>query len=152
MLEKILVCLDGSDAAERILSYIVKNALKLQSKVILLRVVDLPETTMAINIPGSPAIPIETRGAVERTLNEEKEAIDYLKRLKASLKRKKLDVESIVLSGRTGETIINYAQENDCTLIAIATHGRGGLRRLALGSTADFVVRNSSIPVLTIRR
>jgi nucleotide-binding universal stress UspA family protein len=152
MLDKILVCLDGSVAAERILPYIVKNALKLKSKVILLRVIDLPETTMAINIPGSPAIPVETRGAVKRTLDEEKEASDYLKRQTASLKRKKIDAEYIVLAGNAGQTIVNYAQENDCTLIAIATRGRGGLSRIALGSTADFVVRHSSIPVLTVRR
>ena len=51
-----------------------------------------------------------------------------------------------------GETIVNYAQENECTLIAIATHGHGGFRRFALGSTADYVVHHSSIPVLTVRR
>ena len=152
MLDKILVCLDGSPAAERILPYIVKNALKLKSKVILLRVVDLPESTLSINIPGSPAMPVETPRAVKRTLDEEKEATDYLKRQTASLKRKKVDAEYIVLAGQAGETIVNYAEENDCTLIAIATRGRGGLRRLALGSTADFVVRHSSIPVLTVRR
>lgn len=152
MLEKILVCLDGSAAAERVLSYVTKNALDLKSKVILLRVVDMPETTMPINIPGSPAIPVPTRGAVQHTIEEEKEATEYLKRQAALLKRKKVDADYIVLSGNAGETIIKYAQENDCTLIAIATRGRGGLRRLALGSTADYVVRHSSIPVLTVRR
>jgi len=43
---------------------------------------------------------------------------------------------------------VKYAQENECTLIAIATHGHGGFRRFALGSTADYVVHHSAIPVL----
>jgi nucleotide-binding universal stress UspA family protein len=152
MLEKILVCLDGSTAAESVLSYVNENAIALKSKVILLRVVDLPETTLSVNIPGSPAIPVGTVGAVERTINEEKEALSYLKRQTALLKRKNVDTDYIVLSGSPGKTIIDYAQENDCTLIAIATRGRGGLSRLALGSTADYVVRHSTVPVLTVRR
>jgi nucleotide-binding universal stress UspA family protein len=63
-----------------------------------------------------------------------------------------LEVDYVVLSGNSGETIVNYAQENGCTLIAISTHGHGGFRRFALGSTADFVVHHSAIPVLTVRR
>lgn len=152
MLEKILVCLDGSTAAERTLPYILENALKLKSKVILLRVIDLPESPISVNIPGSPAVPVPTQRAIEHTVDEEKEADIYLKRQTTSLKKKGIDIDYIVLSGKTGPTIINYAQENNCTMIAVATRGRGGLSRLAIGSTADYVVRHSSIPVLTVRR
>ena len=152
MLEKILVCLDGSTPAERILSYITKDALALKGKMILLCVVDLPETVLPFSIPGSPAIPVSTQGAVKRTFTEENEADDYLKGQAELLKTQGLDVDYVVLSGSAGETIVNYARENDCTLIAIATHGHGGFRRFALGSTADYVVHHSSIPVLTVRR
>jgi nucleotide-binding universal stress UspA family protein len=152
MLGKILVCLDGSSPAERVLSYITQEAISLHSKIILLRVIDLPETILPFNIPGLPAVPVSTQGAVKRTITEEKEANAYLKGKAKSLKAKGLDVDYVVQSGSAGETIVNYAQENDCTLIAIATHGHGGFRRFALGSTADFVVHRSSIPVLTVRR
>ena len=152
MLEKILVCLDGSTPAERILPYITKDALALNGKMILLCVVDLPETVLPFSIPGSPAIPVSTHGAVKRTFMEEKEADDYLSGQVKSLAAQGLDVDYVVLSGTSGETIVSYAQENDCTLIAIATHGHGGFRRFALGSTADYVVHHSSTPVLTVRR
>ncbi len=152
MLEKILVCLDGSAPAERILSYVSKEAAALRGKMVLLYVIDLPETMLSINLPGSPAVPVSTQGSVKRTFTEEKAADDYLKAQAESLKTQGLDVDYVVLSGTSGETIVNYAQENDCTLIAIATHGHGGFRRFALGSTADFVVHHSSIPVLTVRR
>lgn len=152
MFEKILVCLDGSDAAEHTLSYITEETMKLNSKVILLRVIDLPESTLSVNIPGSPAVSVPTQRAIKRTIDEEKEANSYLKRKATALQKKKIDVDYLVLSGRTGETIISYAQENNCTLIIIATRGRGGFKRFALGSTADFVVRHSTVPVLTVRR
>jgi nucleotide-binding universal stress UspA family protein len=152
MLEKILVCLDGSTPAERILPYIIKETATVHGKMVLLCVIDLPETMFSLNIPGSPAVPVSTKGAVNRTFTEEKAADDYLLKQAESLKAQGIEVDYIVLSGSSGETIVKYAQENDCTLIAIATHGHGGFRRFALGSTADYVVHHSSIPVLTVRR
>jgi nucleotide-binding universal stress UspA family protein len=132
--------------------YITKEAAALQGKMVLLCVIDLPETLLSINLPGSPAVPVSTQGSVKRTFTEEKAADDYLKAQVKALKAQGLDVDYVVQSGTSGETIVNYAQENDCTLIAIATHGHSGFRRFALGSTADFVVHHSSIPVLTVRR
>ena len=152
MLEKVLVCLDGSTPAERILPYITRETAAQHGKMILLTVIDLPETVLPINIPGSPALTVSTPGAVKRTFTEENTANDYLKGQEKSLEAQGLDVDYIVISGSPGETIVSYAQENECTLIAIATHGHGGFRRFALGSTADYVVHHSSIPVLTVRR
>ena len=152
MLEKVLVCLDGSTPAERILPYITRETITQHGKMILLTVIDLPETVLPINIPGSPAVTVSTPGAVKRTLTEENMANDYLKGQAKSLEAQGLDVDYVVLSGSPGETIVNYAQENECTLIAIATHGHGGFRRFALGSTADYVVHRSSVPLLTVRR
>ncbi len=152
MLEKILVCLDGSTPAERILPYIIKETATVHGKMVLLCVIDLPETMFSLNIPGSPAVQVSTKGAVNRTFTEEKGADDYLNKQAESLKAQGIDVDYVILSGSSGETIVKYAQENDCTLIAIATHGHGGFRRFALGSTADYVVHHSSIPVLTVRR
>jgi nucleotide-binding universal stress UspA family protein len=152
MLEKVLVCLDGSTPAERILPYITGETIAQHGKIILLTVIDLPETVLPINIPGSPALTVSTPGAVKRTFTEENTANDYLKGQEKSLEAQGLDVDYVVISGSPGETIVSYAQENECTLIASATHGHGGFRRFALGSTADYVVHHSSIPVLTVRR
>jgi nucleotide-binding universal stress UspA family protein len=152
MLEKILVCLDGSAPAEKILPYITKDAGVLKAKLILLSVIDLPETVVPISIPGIPGTPVSTKGAVKRTFAEEQTADDYLKGQAKILADQGLAVEYAVLSGHPGQTIVNYAQENECTLIAVATHGHGGFRRFALGSTADYVVHHASIPVVTVRR
>jgi nucleotide-binding universal stress UspA family protein len=106
----------------------------------------------SLNIPGSPAVPVSTSGAVKRTFTEETAAESYLAAQTQLLTGKGLEVDYVVQSGAPGETIVKYAQENECTLIAIATHGHGGFRRFALGSTADYVVHHSAIPVLTVRR
>ena len=151
MFEKILVCLDGSGAAEQILSHLMDEAICFHSDLVLLRVVSLPTIAIPVAIPGSPGIPVRTGGAIQRTTAGGNEAADYLERIAGPLREKGLDVEFMVLPGIAGETIINYAEENNFKLIAIATHGHGGLRRLAFGSTADFVLNHSSLPVLMVR-
>lgn len=59
--------------------------------------------------------------------------------------------ESAVVEGQPSRKILEYARENDCDLVVMGTHGRGGLDRLLLGSVAERVVRSSKIPVLTVR-
>jgi nucleotide-binding universal stress UspA family protein len=49
------------------------------------------------------------------------------------------------------EEIVDYAEKENISLIVMATHGRSGIRRWALGSTADKVVRVSKCPILLIR-
>lgn len=151
MLEKILVCLDGSAIAEQILSYLTKEATSFKGDVTLLRVVHLPGITIPVSIPGEPGIPMSTKGAIQRATAEEDKAADYLERIAEPLREKGLNVESAVIPGIAGEAITSYAAENGFKLIAIASHGHGGLRRLAFGSTADYVLRHSSLPILMVR-
>ncbi len=60
-------------------------------------------------------------------------------------------VRKVVL-GRPFVEIVRYAREREMDLIVLATHGRGALRHVLLGGTAEKVVRKASCPVLTIRR
>ena len=122
MFKRILVCLDGSSEAEEILPYATDEALAHRSKVILLRVVSVPEITVPIGVPGQPGMPMFTEGAARRTAKEESGADDYLRSIAEPMQEKGLDVQCVVLPGIAGETITNYAQENGCKLIAIATH------------------------------
>lgn len=56
-----------------------------------------------------------------------------------------------VAAGRPFAEIIRHARENTIDLIVLATHGRGGLVHVLLGSTAEKVVRKACCPVLTVR-
>lgn len=60
-------------------------------------------------------------------------------------------VETSLYTGSPSREIVRYAEEQDCDLIVMGTHGRGGIDRLLLGSVAERVVRSSSVPVLTVR-
>ena len=52
------------------------------------------------------------------------------------------------LSRNVGHAILRQAASEECDLVAISTHGRGGVSRLLLGSVADKIVRGSDAPVL----
>jgi nucleotide-binding universal stress UspA family protein len=53
--------------------------------------------------------------------------------------------------GKSGTEIVKAAKEWPADLIVIASHGRGGVERLLLGSVAEAVMRHASCPVLVVR-
>jgi nucleotide-binding universal stress UspA family protein len=150
MFEGILVCLDGSELAEQIMPYATEEAIRFQGKLVLFQVVQEP-VTFSPGFPGEAPVPIETDNMVERTEDALDRARDYLKKLAAPLRKKGIQVETVAVPGRPGEAILDYAYTNNIGLITIATHGRGGLRRVVFGSVADYVLRQSGLPVLVIR-
>jgi len=150
MFKRILVCLDGSKLAEQILPYATEEAIHFEGKLILLQVVQEP-VAFSPGIPGDAPVPIETEAMVEGTKEALDRARDYLEKLAAPLRKRGIQIETVAIPGRTGEAILDYANTNSIDLITIATHGRGGLRRVVFGSVADHVLRESGLPVLVIR-
>lgn len=59
--------------------------------------------------------------------------------------------DKVVAAGRPSDEIVQYADNNKFDLIIMATRGLSGLQHLIVGSTAERIVRLSSIPVLTVR-
>ncbi len=59
--------------------------------------------------------------------------------------------EIFVASGNAAPQILKLTAERDIDLIVMGTHGRTGVKRFLLGSVAERVVRESPVPVLTIR-
>jgi nucleotide-binding universal stress UspA family protein len=60
-------------------------------------------------------------------------------------------VVSKVMLGRPYPTILDYASQQQIDMIVIATHGRGALTHMLLGSVTEKVVRKAPCPVLTVR-
>lgn len=148
MFEKILVCLDGSKVAEQILPYAIEETLRFHSKLVLLQVTGTHIAPVFEN--GASAIAVEA--AAQQIEREQKDAKAYLEALSQQLREKGINAEYAMLQGlQIGQTIVEYANENAVNLIAIATHGRSGLKRLVLGSVAEFVLRESRLPILVIR-
>ena len=142
MYKRALVPLDGSSVAETIIPFIVDIAGPLDMEVVLLRVVE-PMTPVVIE--GSRQIELEDVEA-RRT-----DAEEYLAPIAVELRNKAVRVESRVRRGNPTEEIVAAARETGADLIAMSTHGRGGLGRLVFGSVAQAVLRHVDMPVLLMR-
>lgn len=145
MFEKILVCLDGSHLAEEILPYAREVAHRFGSKLVLL------EVTMPPSAVVEPTTGYYSAPTAAEVLREEEEASAYLEGIAQAIQQDGLEAEYLTLPGSPGKAIVGYAEENDIGLIALATHGRSGLKRFAFGSVAEHVLKESGLPVLVIR-
>jgi nucleotide-binding universal stress UspA family protein len=82
----------------------------------------------------------------------ERDSIEQALRLEGrDLKEAGYTISAEVRFGEAAEEIVACAGEHKVDLIAMATHGRTGLKRFALGSVAEEVVQRVSIPVLLIK-
>lgn len=148
MFEKILVCLDGSSFAEHILPYAMEQARHFGSKIVLLRV--LPTFPAMSKTIGEPELVAEVAEPEDIT-NKEAKAMAYVEGVIAYLEERGLNAEGVFIKGSPEEAIVAYAGQHDIDLIALATHGHSGLGRVVCGSVADYVLKESGIPVLAIR-
>jgi nucleotide-binding universal stress UspA family protein len=77
-------------------------------------------------------------------------ALAYLEAVAGRLREQGLSVQTrVAVAERPARAILKEAQEG--TVIALATHGRGGVPRVVLGSVADQVIRAAPGPVLVYR-
>ncbi|MEN9281421.1 MAG: hypothetical protein RL594_356 [Bacteroidota bacterium] len=67
------------------------------------------------------------------------------------LQKQGFTVETAILRGRASEEICAYAKDHAVSMIAIGTHGRGGLEHFLFGSTTERVLRKAPCPVLSVR-
>jgi len=148
MFEKILVCLDGSILAEQILPLVEAQAKQFNSQVVFLQIVPFP---MAQVIEAG-ATYYDAKVLAEQEEASFQKAISYLQNVSLTFKAKSIKVETVVIKNSLiGKSILGYAGENKIDLVAIATHGHGGLGRLVFGSVADYILRESGLPMLVIR-
>ena len=138
MYEKILIPLDGSELSELALPYVEELAGRLGSNVTVLAVTDSAE----VQDYNKQQIYIQqrieaVRSGIERYAGKQKVA--------------EIELQSAILVGHPAEEIVDYADKEDIDLIVMATHGRSGISRWALGSVADKVVRATKRPVALIR-
>jgi len=145
-LSKIIVPLDGSNAAEAALPFAEELAKALGLEVILVQVIGV-ETTVHFGpaAPDSWPVPSDVLQRLDVV------ASGYLTGLAKQLKDKGLTVQWEVLRGSAGTRIVEFARETADSLVAMTTHGRSGFRRWVMGSVTDKVVRHTGEPVLVIR-
>jgi nucleotide-binding universal stress UspA family protein len=145
-IREILVPLDGSPLAEAALAPALAVAGLFDAELLLAQVV-LPPTA-----GSSLPVAFAARYDNEILAYQRKGAQDYLEGLSEDLRERGARVKTTVIVGHNvGEALINLAHPERIDLVAIATHGRSGVRRLVLGSVADKLIRAAGPAVLVVR-
>ena len=154
-MQTILVPLDGSALAEQVLPFVRQLAPALRARVVLLHVVTDPEHEYPVtHTPDLPAAAPGGRWAREQYAHwqqHQHEIQAYLAAQAAPLLAAGIAVEYSIEAGMPAETILAAAQHHNASLLALATHSHGRLRRWALGSVASLVAQHANIPILLVR-
>jgi nucleotide-binding universal stress UspA family protein len=144
MYKTILVPLDGSHRAEKILPQIEMLAQCMKAKIILLRVyqIDYGRADMIVYNPS----------LFETLAKNCKDAVlDYLTEIYQRLHAKGVQVQIMAEEGDVVNTILSVANREDADLIAMSSHGRTGLARVFYGSIAAGVLHKIDRPLLLVR-
>ncbi len=142
MFKKILVPLDGSEIAAKILPKVVEVAKTFKAKVTLLHVC----------YSGVGAFAGEASPGVIRAeeAQEKKFCSTFLAKAGKELKDQGLDVDWACEDGVPARQIVAFAQDKGYDLIALGTHGAGEVAWY-MGGVADRVATHATVPVLLFR-
>lgn len=144
-IRRIVVPFDGSELAARALPFARRLALSLRVPVLLVKVTEIGqhlETGLSYGAAFGPEIYGEIlREAQANDLAEISVAAN-------ELRRSGVEVQARVVDGVIADAIARVTEPTD--IIVMTSHGRGGLRRLVLGSVAEKLVRQGPVPVILV--
>lgn len=143
-MKTILVPTDFSECANNALRFAAYVAKKTGANLNLLHVHEVPLTGH--------------QGSIEGTVDDIPYMMGLLKATKAKIKKtlsfpfmKGIKVVHNIETGRICDHILKAAEKHKVDLIIMGTHGASGLKEAIIGSNAEKIVRNSSVPVITIK-
>ncbi len=144
--KRILLATDGSEQNKKAVTHAIEQAKLSGSELHAVYVMDIktdygPKSYLSTDI--------STEGIRNFYRHEGDEAIKYVVDL---AKNEGIDVQKWIVEGHPAEEILKLAKEQAADLIVMGTLGRSGIEKFLLGSVADKVIRNSSIPVLIVRK
>ena len=148
---KVVVPLDGSELAERVLNsvnglvdYFGTGALD----IVLLRVCELfaqPNTySPSMSLSWEEYVKFETRVCKGICMS-------YLNEVKKRFKRELIYIRSVVPVGNPADEVIKYVNKEKADLMVMSTHGRSGISRWAFGSISNKILQGTSTPVIMLR-
>jgi nucleotide-binding universal stress UspA family protein len=135
----VLIATDFSPVSERALAYALPIVRQYGSTVSIVHAIE-PEPRESITWDPLP-----------RELNRRRiEAEQEMRRLGEEARIKDLNPHTWLEKGRIWDVVSSIIQRENTDLLVLGTHGRGGLKKLALGSAAEEMLRLAKCPVLTI--
>jgi len=149
-LSRILVAIDGSEAAMRAAEYAVSIPKKEDDgQLTALTVVELTKLgyTTFVTTPS----PLSALKEVEKKRSEAK---NWLEKAEEIAKQNSVPFRSEIIEEailKVGSAIVRYAEQNYIELIVIGTRGRSGFKKLLMGSVASDVVSYAQCPVIVVK-
>ena len=140
MFEKILVATDGSKHSEKAARVGIEVAKLSGGKITAIYVAD---TSKMSHLPDDMLL-FSIRDLLIKEGNEAAAEVEAMSRDAG------VPIDKVVAEGSPADEILDYAKKNGMDLIIIGSVGRTGLDKFLLGSVAEKVVRNSSVPVFTV--
>jgi nucleotide-binding universal stress UspA family protein len=145
MYKKIIVPIDGSPTAQRALDEAVRLASALGSGLELIFVVDNSDMLYSVGYYDPASLRQDQVAFGHKTLGA---AVPGLQA--AGIAHATHVIEEPIGLGDVSGTILDCAKRFGADLIVLGTHGRRGVRRLVMGSVAEGVIRQATVPVLLI--
>lgn len=138
--EEVLIPTDGSETANAAVKEAIRLAKSFDATLHVLYVLNVGES-----VPDPNDVP--------NALSEDTEAGMALHQVQAIADEMGYEKEMVwsILRGPIAESILDYASDREIDLIVMGTEGRTGLKRLIIGSVTEEVVRESPVPVVTVR-
>ena len=139
--DAVLVPLDGSKLSESALEHGVRIAKAFDAALHIAQVISPVSQTFLFDVPSATSVDIATQ--IEQGVEE------YLKGVGQRFANE-AKVMTCVLRGAPADELVEYVEAHGIDLVVMASHGRGGLARVALGSVADRLLQGDA-PVYLIR-
>jgi len=153
MYRRILLPLDGSELAERILPHTIELARRFEATVVLLHAVTSRVEVLSRAVASDPigASPVTAEVAEDVVVAEEDSTTRYFARMADRLQGEGLKVEQLIMEGEAVRTLAHVIAEQQIDLVTMTTQGRSTLGRLFLGSVPESLLEEVEIPVLLLR-
>lgn len=149
---RILVTLDGSKLAEAALQH-VREIAKPHAQIHLLSVLADDRITEIASLASAIAQPLNLEQVPGVQSGRDPKAVharqDYLRQLADGLAKADFEVTTEVRPGNVVDMIVSVARDG-FEIVVMASHGRTGFSKMALGSVAEGVLHKSPCPVLII--
>ena len=144
MFKHILVALDGSECSHKALDVAVQLAKEQGARCTVCTVVDVVRAAASMTFATGDLV-----SEWIATLNSEARQIEI--EAISKYKESEVTIETLVLEGYPSSALLDVAKNKEADLIVMGSHGRTGLKRLWLGSVAESVVQEATIPVMIVR-
>ena len=142
MKNKVLIAVDISESTAEVSHKGIDFASKMNASIVIASIipiyVDYLQSQMALVPTQWDEIYTAQKEYAIKELQKIKEDYNYL------------DITLYVEVGNAKYDIIDKAEKEEATYIVVGTHGRTGLSHMVIGSTAEYIVRHSTVPVLVV--